>query len=154
MLYDPKCYSLSCSCGQWKNYYQKYLNFYDKNIICLACHKKYISCDMKYSSCETRCSLFFLWQDIHSKCSFIHRKSVLWHKMFCFIPVTGNKSTVTGRIKNTSSHRRNISWCRRYTSCDRLKRLYSCHRNSDSLDISCDKKRRIIFHWPALSLEN
>ena len=36
------------------------LNLYDKNVICLACHKKYISCAMKYSSYGTRCSLFFL----------------------------------------------------------------------------------------------
>ena len=36
------------------------LIFYDKNVICLACHKKYISCAMKYSSYGTRCSLFFL----------------------------------------------------------------------------------------------
>ena len=41
------------------------------------------SCDRIFISC-------------HSKYSFIHRKSVSWHKMFFFIPVTGNKFPVTG----------------------------------------------------------
>ena len=43
------------------------------------------SCDRIFISC-------------HSKYSFIHRKSVLWHKMFFFIPVTGNKFPVTRNI--------------------------------------------------------
>ena len=43
------------------------------------------SCDGIFISC-------------HSKYSFIHRKSVLWHKMFFFIPVTGNKFPVTRMI--------------------------------------------------------
>ena len=46
----------------------------------------------------------------------------------------------------------NISWCRTYISCDRLKRLYSSNRNSDILDIPVTREflpdRRIISHWP------
>ena len=48
--------------------------------------------------------------------------------------VAGNKIPVTGRTNNDLCHMKNISWHRRYTSCDRL------NRNSDILDISCDKK--------------
>ena len=51
-------------------------------------------------------------------------------------PVTGNKFAVTRRTKNTLCHRNNILLRRKYTSCD----LYSCHRNSDILDFSRDKK--------------
>ena len=47
--------------------------------------------------------------------------------------VTGNKFPVTGRTKNTFCRMKNISWCRRYTSCDRLSRLYSCYWNSDGI---------------------
>ena len=54
--------------------------------------------------------------------------------------VTENKFSVTIKTKNTLCHIKNISWHRRYTFCDRLNRLHSCHRNSDILDISCDKK--------------
>ena len=55
-------------------------------------------------------------------------------------PVTGNKFPVTRRTKNTLCHRNNISLHWKYTSCDRLDSLYSCHRNPDILDISCNKK--------------
>ena len=52
-------------------------------------------------------------------------------------PVNERLFPVTGRTKITLCHMKNISWHRRYTSCDRLNRLYSCHRNSD---IACDNK--------------
>ena len=51
--------------------------------------------------------------------------------------VTGIKFPVTGRTKITLCHMKNISWHWRYTSCRRLDRLYSSHRNSD---IACDNK--------------
>ena len=54
--------------------------------------------------------------------------------------VTGNEFPVTRRTKNTLCHRNNISLRWKYTSCDRLDSLYSCHRNPDILDISCNKK--------------
>ena len=80
---------------------QSHLNFNNKNIIYLACHRKYISCTRKYSSCDKRCSLFFLWQEIYflwqeilfySREKFIvahgvlfhscHRKFFLLHKVY------------------------------------------------------------------------
>ena len=54
--------------------------------------------------------------------------------------LTGYKFPVTRRTKNTLCHRKNILLRRKYSSCDRQNSLYSCHRNSDILDISCDKK--------------
>ena len=55
-------------------------------------------------------------------------------------PLTRNKFPVTRSTKNTSCHRKNILLRKKYTSCDRLNSLYSCQRNSDILNISCDKK--------------
>ena len=52
-------------------------------------------------------------------------------------PVNERQFLVTGRTKITLRNMKNISQHRRYTSCVRLNRLYSCHRNSDT---ACDNK--------------
>ena len=110
------------------------------------CHKKnslwqeyYLLWQKKYSICHKRIfpvkeRIFLVTGNL-----FLVSQNIFPVNERIFL-VPGNKFPVTKRTENTLCQMKNNSWCRRYASCDRLNRLYTCHRNSDILDISCDKK--------------
>ena len=89
-------------------------------------------------ACDTWCSFSFLWQLINF---FWQEINFLWEEISFLSQEEKRTPYVTGKIVHCAIDMR-------YASCDRLS-LYSCHRNSYILDISCDKKilpvSRIIF---------
>ena len=91
----------------------------DKRSIChrriFSCEINNISCDRKFISCDRNKK-----EHLVSQYTFPVNERIF--------TVTGNEYPVTGRTTNTLSHMKNISWHRRYTSCDRLNRLHPCHK--------------------------
>ena len=80
-----------------------------------SCEINKISCDRKFISCDRNKK-----EHLVSQYTFPVNERIF--------TVTGNEYPVTGRTTNTLSHMKNISWHRRYTSCDRLNRLHSFHK--------------------------